>query len=406
MLWRTSKSGLEALRLTLALLVGLPLAAAAQTPAPLPATPPQDPFVLQSGDGANRLIFGLNVQFDGRFSLDTPPATIDTFTIRKVRPTLTGRVGQFFDFKVMPDFGSGAATLPDAYFDIRFSPKFRVRTGKDKTPVGYELLICDGCLLFPERSLASGLVPNRDVGVQAQGELRRGTLSYSAGVFNGVADGTSSTTEVDINSGKDVAGRIVARFANGAGVHLGASTGTQTGALPSFRTSVGQTYFAYGTGVTADGRRTRFSPAVFYYRRGIGVFAEYMRSEQTVRRVSRVDVAHRGWDVTGSIVLTGETASDRIVRPKHPFNPAAGHWGALQLLMRYSAVTFDPLAFTEALTVAGASPGARSLTIAANWYPAAYVKYYLTFERTTFSAGATTTRPAENVILVRAQLAF
>ena len=80
--------------------------------------------------------------------------------------------------------------LYDAYIDVRFSPTFRVRIGKDKTPVGLEQLYADYALLFPERTLASNLVPNRDVGVQAQGEVA-GVLTYVGGVFNGVPDGAN-----------------------------------------------------------------------------------------------------------------------------------------------------------------------------------------------------------------------
>ena len=39
-----------------------------------------------------------------------------------------------------------------------------------------------------------------------------------------------------------------------------------------------------------------------------------------------------------------------------------------------------------------------------NWYPEAFIKYYATFEHTSFDGGAS--RPAENVILFRTQLAF
>src|SRR5207249_2200082 len=109
---------------------------------------------------------------------------------------------------IMPDFGNGTAVMQDAYFDVRFSPKFRVRTGKDKTPVGYELLQGDAFVLFPERALASSLVPNRDIGVQVQGDLTP-KVFYAAGVFNGIPDGTSGPTELDANSDKDLAGRIV-----------------------------------------------------------------------------------------------------------------------------------------------------------------------------------------------------
>ena len=136
---------------------------------------------MQTANGDNRLLLGLSRRSTAasRSTIRTP--ITNTFTIRKVRPTFSGRVARYFDFKVMPDFGNGTPSCIDAYFDIRFSPKFRVRTGKDKTPVGYELLIGDAFLLFPERSLASSLVPNRDVGVQVQGDLgRQGLLRRPA----------------------------------------------------------------------------------------------------------------------------------------------------------------------------------------------------------------------------------
>src|SRR5438445_5341725 len=151
-----------------------------------------DGFFIQTANGDTRLVFGMVAQTDGRFSLDDPNPITNTFTIRKVRPTLTGRIAKYFEFKVDPDFGNGSAVLVDAYFDILFSTKFRVRSGKDKTPVGYELEIGDAYLLFPERALASSLVPNRDIGIQVLGDLAATRVHYDGGVFNGVPDGSSS----------------------------------------------------------------------------------------------------------------------------------------------------------------------------------------------------------------------
>ncbi len=408
-------------RLRFFALFGLSVArvAGAQTPAPAAPAPPtvgfQDGFFIQSANGDNRLVLGMVAQTDGRFSLDDVNPITDTFTIRKIRPTFTGRVAKYFDFKVMPDFGNGTTIVQDAYFDVRFSPAFRIRTGKDKTPVGYEVLEGDAYLLFPERALASSLVPNRDIGVQVQGDLAGNKVFYAAGVFNGIPDGTSSSTELDANNGKDLAGRIVVqpwRFTgqpqgalNGFGFQIGGSTGNQMGPLPTFKTSVQQTYFSYATSVTASGPRQRVSPAVFYYYKSFGGFAEYMRSTQRIARASTlIDVTNQAWEATASFLLTGETATYTMVRPKHNFDPANRHWGALQVLARYSTLTVDREAFTTGLAAANASREAKQFTIAANWYPAAYIKYYATFERTTFDNSAV--RPPENVILFRTQLSF
>jgi phosphate-selective porin OprO/OprP len=409
----------------------LPAAAQAQGPAPtaasaispqtpaapsLPAVGFQDGFFIQNANGDNRLLFGMIVQMDGRFSVDDPKPITNTFTMRKVRPTFSGRVAKYFDFKVMPDFGSGTVVMLDAYVDLRFSPKFRVRTGKDKTPIGHELLIGDAYLLFPERALASSLVPNRDIGVAVQGDVAGNKVFYAAGVYNGIPDGTSTTTDVDTNNGKDLAGRIVVnpfrdpnrptRALNGLGFQVGGSTGKESGALPAFRTSAGQTYFSYVAGAAASGTRTRVTPAVFYYYKGFGGYAEWIQSSQGVtRNAVETDVTNQAWEVTASYLLTGETASAGITRPKAAFDPANGKWGALQLVARYTALTVDDSVFSASLAGTGASRDAKSFTIAANWYPTPYIKYYATFERTTFGGGAIA-RPDENAILFRTQLAF
>jgi phosphate-selective porin OprO/OprP len=316
----------------------------------------------------------------------------------------------------MPDFGSGGSVLEDAYVDIRFSPKFRVRSGKDKTPIGYELMIGDAYVLFPERSLASSLVPNRDVGVQLQGDLAANRVSYAAGLFNGIPDGASSASDLDTSSEKDLVGRIVLnpflskaspdRPIGGLGFQLAGSTGGQLGPLPTFRTSAQQAYFSYTSGAAASGTRSRVTPAVFYYYKAFGGYAEYVRSAQPVTRNGvETKVSNHAWEATASYLLTGEAASAGIVRPKSTFDPASGHWGAVQLLARYAMLAVDPDAFIAGLAAVGSSRQAKSVAIGANWYPNAYIKVYGTFERTMFDGG-TAGVPAQNVITFRTQLGF
>ena len=103
--------------------------------------------------------------------LDDRQDASDAFLLRRVRPIFEGTVFRQFDFRVMPDFGGGTTVLQDTYFDLRVAPSFRVRAGKSKTPIGYEILMSDPFVLFPERAIASSLMPNRDVGIQAMGDL-------------------------------------------------------------------------------------------------------------------------------------------------------------------------------------------------------------------------------------------
>jgi phosphate-selective porin OprO/OprP len=356
-------------------------------------------------------------QIDARFELNDSAPVPSTFATRKLRPTFSGRIGRYFDFKFMPDFGGGQTVVADAYVDIRFSRGFRIRTGKDKTPIGHELLHGDAFVLFPERSLASNLVPNRDIGVQAQGEVWGGRAVYGAGIFNGIPDGTSGNADTDTNGSKDVAARVTvqpfrragapATAITGLGFHIGGSRGRQVGALPTFRTSYGQAYYSYAPGVVADGVRSRITPAAFYYYRSFGAFTEYVRSAQTVARGTfSEEIDNHAWQVTGSYVLTGEPASERGVRPRQNFDPAAGNWGAFQVIARYASLSVDEDAFTNGLAAAGASQDTHSWGIGLNWYPNPWIKWYASVEHTSFDTLTPVARPSEDIIFVRGQLAF
>ena len=153
-----------------------PASAQAAASAPLQAGF-QDSFFIQTADGDTRLDFGMVAQTDGRFSLDDPPPFTDTFTIRKVRPTLTGKIAKYFTFKVDPDFGNGTVALEDAYLEqsgTRFVltlPRTCEREYSDGGPRGDEpadtsrfgvvltldlVFPADQCVRFATRVHASG----------------------------------------------------------------------------------------------------------------------------------------------------------------------------------------------------------------------------------------------------------
>jgi phosphate-selective porin OprO/OprP len=386
-----------------------------------PAAPPSSPsppvvkwnngLDISTADGNSTFQLGTLIELDGRFGLDDPLDLVnDTFVMRRVRPIIQGRAAKYFEFRVMPDFGNGQTVLFDAYFDVRFSKTFRVRLGKDKTPLGLEQLYADYTLLLPERTLVTNLVPNRDVGVQVQGDVK-GVLAYIAGVMNGTPDGTNG--DIDNDTSKDIVGRLTARPFNrtasaalrGFGAAIGATNGRETGPLPFYRTTAQQTFFSYAPGTIADGTRTRVSPSAFYYYKSFGAFAEYAHNTQTARNAAAsAGLTHTAWEVTGSYVLTGEPTSDRGVIPATPFDPAQHHWGAVQIVARHSRINLDPLAFRSGLASSTSSQSASATGVAASLYANAYVKYVLSFERTVFDDTSQGRRPAENALVFRLQL--
>ena len=132
-----------------------------------------------------------------------------------------------------------------------------------------------------------------------------------------------------------------------------------------------------------------------------------MLSTQDVARAGVTQpVSNHANEITVAYLLTGEAAGTGMPRPKRPFDPSNGSWGALQVLSRYSHLEVDGDVFVNNLQAPGSSGRADQWTFAANWYPTQFVKWYVTYERTTFDKNVAGSRPIENVILFRAQLAF
>lgn len=384
----------------------------------------RDGFSIRSADGAWQLRLRGYVQFDGRFFFDDEerPAN-DTFILRRVRPIFEGTVFKIFDFRIMPDFGGGTTVLQDAYLDARFSPKIKVRAGKFKPPVGLERLQSGTDILFVERGFPTNLVPNRDLGVQLFGDLAGGNVSWAAGVFNGVPDGSSG--DLDSNDGKDYAARVFFQpflAGNGSWKGLGfgvaASTGDQEGTpastgLAGYRTPGQQTFFSYrsdGTAagtVIADGERFRLSPQGYLYRGPFGLLAEYVISRQEVRRADvAAELENTSFQVAASWVFGGEP-SFRAVSPKKPFDREAGTWGAFEIAARYSRLEVDEDTFPVFANLASSAEAAEAWALGFNWYLNRNVRVYLDYERTRFEGGAAGgDREDENILFSRFQIAF
>jgi len=91
----------------------------------------------------------------------------------------------------------------------------RVRSGKTRTPSAYETTDKRQQTSCPRTDARLSLVPNRDIGIQVQGDLAGGTRPTPQGV-NGVPDGTSSDDRARTpTNSKDLAGRVVIQNSRG-----------------------------------------------------------------------------------------------------------------------------------------------------------------------------------------------
>lgn len=389
-------------------------AAAKAKDAPVVTASSKDGFTLKSPDGSYRLKIGGYSQGDGRFWLgDTLKARTNTFLLRRVRPILEGTVGKYVDFRIMTDFGGGAVSVQDAYLNLNYRPGLKVQVGKFKPPVGLERLQSGAANLFVERGLPTGLVPNRDLGLQVQGDLSGGLLSYAVGVFNGVVDGGSGDSDVD--DSKDLAARIFAQpFKQGTsllqGLSLGVagSWGKSSGALPTYKTPGQVTFFSYTDTTVAKGSRVRIAPQFTYYTGPLGLLGEYVLSKQEVtRKTDTATLQHRAWQLAASYLLSGDQATYKGVTPKKAFDPSKGQWGALELAARFHQLAVDKDAYPLFASARKSANSATAWALGVNWYLHRNTKLNLDYEQTQFKGGAATgDRDAEKILFNRFQVSF
>ena len=361
------------------------------------------------------------IQGDGRFFLnDNAVPQNDTFLLRTARPTIEGSLGKLVGFRFTPEFAGDSASIVDVYADLRFDPAYTLRVGKFTSPVGLERLQSSAALSDIERSLASELAPNRDIGIQLQGDVAGGRLAYAIGVFNGTVDGRdAATTNPDNNF--EYAGRIFfepfknsANALSGLGFGIGASIGDKEGGgnnfLPRYRTPGQVQFFNYRSAVLADGQQSRLSPQGYYYRNAFGLLAEYIVSKQEVSigGISE-DLSSQAWQATASYVLTGEDASYRgVVKPSQPFSPGTGGWGAFEIAGRYGALEIDDDAFPLFADPSVAAGKAASWTLGLNWYLNSNLKLVVNYLQTRLEGGAAAgaDREDEKAVFTRLQVVF
>lgn len=384
-------------------------------------------FALRSADGQFQMRFRGYLQSDGRFYYgDVRRPATGTLLMRRVRPVWEGTLYRNLDFRVMPDFGGGTATIYDAHIDVRIARALNVRSGKFKPPIGLERLQSATDIAFVERAHPTNLVPNRDLGLQLYGELLDGALSYAAGVFNGVPD--LGFGDGDNGNGKDLVGRLfVLPFRGSAraalhdlGVGIAGSRGVQRGSagapfLPTYRSPAQQPIFGYradGTaaGTTiADGRHVRVAPQGYYYVGPLGLLCEYVRSSQVVRRGAELRrLANSAWQGTATVLLTGEDASFRGVTADRPFDPARGRWGAVELAGRLSSMRMDRDAFPVFADPASQVGSANTWALGVNWYLSRGVRVLVDYDDTRYALGAANgaSREREHAVLTRVQSSF
>ena len=402
-------------------------AAAAAAPTTPKITINDKGFTLASADGANSIKLRGLVQLDSRVFFNDGGITNNSFVLRRARIISEGTFAKNYSFQIVPEFGGSTVALVDANIGVTINKALQFKLGRFKLPVGLELLQSDAWTFFNERSIATNLVPNRDLGIQASGDFFDGKLNYAAGLFGGVSD-TGSTTNADFDNEKEFAGRLIASpFKDNAGsavqgLSFGISgsvgrTKTASGRPSGYRTDGQQTFFSYLTNTIADGQNWRFSPQLDHRNGSFGLLGEYVVSTVNVRPSptgAKKELQNKAFHIAAGYVLTGESSSYVGVVPQNNFDLAKGTWGAFEVAARYASLDIDDAAFPIFASPAASASKATSYGLGLNWYLSKSVRctfdyYHTNFERAP-GAPVTLTNPVirqdEKSLITRFQLTF
>ena len=307
---------------------------------------------------------------------------------RRGRFGFDGTAWKVWKYRIEAEFVKNSVNLLDAYIQYAGFKNLLITVGQQKAPYSLEANGTDALATFLERGMA-----NNAFG--AVGAERRvgATFAFTptpkiiatVGIF-GAGEGVQrNATTPDETYG--VNGRVTFEPVNDTGrlLHVGAAgyhvsnfaakTISNLGDRPNTRVDGGlieSITLAPVTTGPAAGQTRGVRDATYWGLEGATVYdrfslqAEY--NHLTVDRYGLVpNLNFDGYYVFGTVFLTGESRSfkgglpDRV-KPFNDFNPAAGHWGAFELALRYDRIN---------LTDHNLSPlnrDATSWTGGLNWY--------------------------------------
>ena len=396
----------------------------------------------------------------------------DTFQLKQARIGVQGTLFKYFDFNVLPDWGKGATLLQYAYLDVRYLPYASLSIGKQKTPLSLERIQGDSDGTFLERGYPTQLASNRDVGIMLHGSFAkpgeqrvpiinpnpldsRNFFTYQLGVFNGSGDnGTAANMNDTANQdNKDFIGRIFAhpfqksgiKPLEGLGIGVAGSYSNlnqSTTVLNNLVSANGQNTIvnyslpgANAAFLSADGAHYRVYPQLYWYYGPFGLMGEYALSSQRLQATKigtnpfpqtqtlHITENNQAWQIWASYVLTGEDVTFQGVRPRKPFDPFNGNWGALQFTARYTELDIDNSVYenqginnTAANRFVFLDPSksikqATGWALGINWYLNRNVLVRSDYEQTYFQGGSGTatnvlSRQMEKVFSTRFQVSF
>jgi phosphate-selective porin OprO/OprP len=383
-----------------------------------------DGLTVKSDDGYFSLTFHNLTQGDGRFFKPTGNPLTDSFIIPRQRWYVLGNVSPNIRYYTVINRGYGSLDLLDSFLDMNFGlvepEKLQFRFGRMKTPYTYEYIkVSETELIAPERSVFVGnLVPNREIGGMAHGELLEKRFEYAVGVFNG-----PRRSFQDYNRAKDLftfvntkpfrkwEGSPLQQLNLGGSFNFGdelnplqpAALRTANDQSPAAAAAnVSPTFLNFNPNAFEDGWRMQWSGDVTWYYKAFGLMAGYQGGFQDygvsntaipssfvgVTSPTKTQVPMSGWNLATWWFITGEQITRRVflVEPRSQFTSLRKRGtGAVELFSRFANIHLGNSVFSNGLVNQTLwSNNANVTDIGVNWYVNHYTKLTLDWQYSDF----------------------
>jgi phosphate-selective porin OprO/OprP len=372
-------------------------------------------FELRTNDDEYILQFHDLTQFEFRgYQQGGQGQVHDTFDFPRQWWMWSGRITKPFGYFLSFANGFDVLSLLDVFVDIDFNPKFRVRTGRFKTPFTYEFLVepVQG-LVVPERSVFfNNFGQNRDEGIMPYGRLLNNTLDYAGGIFNGTRngflanqDGKFTSWFVNWKPFGNEENTLLENFNIGGSVFAG-ERGNVVPTPQTFRTIVpisgnailGVPFLSLNNNVREYGPMAFWDLHVAYFYQGLAFISEWQSGYQTYAQTNsfgtgghqtRVPVG--SFYIQASYLITGETRSSiGIVKPNCPVNFGRGKgWsgiGAWEPFFRYEYLDIGNEVFTAGFADPNLWANRLFQThLGINWHLTQYFKMYFDWAHAEFN---------------------
>jgi phosphate-selective porin OprO/OprP len=438
---------------------------------------PNGKLALATADGRFSANIRAIIMFDAGkyFQKDNLPATTtgrdlnDGTNFRRARFGIDGKLFKDFDYAIIYEFGGSggedAGHIQEIWAQYTAWKPWKIRLGAFEPNIGLEAAVSTGQMMMLERPSPAEVARNVAAGdsrsalqvygngIWGAGDSGIATRWFLSGAFTGNTVGTINSTGGSTAQPFDEQTAIIGRAAlapfesNDWQVHFGVngqyvfmpndSTGPAGGLSPRYLVQLRDrpelrldATRLVDTG-TIDARHVSVIGGEFAATvQNFSLESEYFhyhieRRNATNPAIAPSNPSFNGWYVQGAWVVTGESrpynpAEGRIDAPKmnYNWNPAAGTWGAFELVARYSDLDLN---YHDC--GAGKAPGAagtpcfdairgghqKIASFGVNWYLNPDMRFMLDYQHVDvnrFNTAGTQIGQEYDAVAMRAQLTY